>query len=290
MAENILPNNSKRIAKNTLFLYIRTFITMFISLYTSRVILEVLGIDDFGIYNVVGGFVGMFSLISATLTSSTQRFITFELGKKGKNNSQDVFSSAILIHVIIAFIIIILAESIGVYFLNTQMNIPLSRLTAANWIFQFSLITFVVNIVSIPYNSTIIAHERMTAFASITLIEALLKLLIVYMLKLSTFDKLIVYGILILSVSLVIRIVYGVYCSRNFVECKFRLVKKNLYYKQILGFSGWNIIGTSSSVLATYGINVLLNIFFGVAVNAARGIAAQVDNAVSQFEIGRAHV
>ena len=283
MAENILPNNSKRIAKNTLFLYIRTFITMFISLYTSRVILEVLGIDDFGIYNVVGGFVGMFSLISATLTSSTQRFITFELGKKGKNNSQDVFSSAILIHVIIAFIIIILAESIGVYFLNTQMNIPLSRLTAANWIFQFSLITFVVNIVSIPYNSTIIAHERMTAFASITLIEALLKLLIVYMLKLSTFDKLIVYGILILSVSLVIRIVYGVYCSRNFVECKFRLVKKNLYYKQILGFSGWNIIGTSSSVLATYGINVLLNIFFGVAVNAARGIAAQVDNAVSQF-------
>ena len=235
---------------------------MFISLYTSRVILEVLGIDDFGIYNVVGGFVGMFSLISATLTSSTQRFITFELGKKGKNNSQDVFSSAILIHVIIAFIIIILAESIGVYFLNTQMNIPLSRLTAANWIFQFSLITFVVNIVSIPYNSTIIAHERMTAFASITLI---------------------VYGILILSVSLVIRIVYGVYCSRNFVECKFRLVKKNLYYKQILGFSGWNIIGTSSSVLATYGINVLLNIFFGVAVNAARGIAAQVDNAVSQF-------
>lgn len=163
------------------------------------------------------------------------------------------------------------------------MNIPLSRLTAANWIFQFSLITFVVNIVSIPYNSTIIAHERMTAFASITLIEALLKLLIVYMLKLSTFDKLIVYGILILSVSLVIRIVYGVYCSRNFVECKFRLVKKNLYYKQILGFSGWNIIGTSSSVLATYGINVLLNIFFGVAVNAARGIAAQVDNAVSQF-------
>ena len=155
MAENILPNNSKRIAKNTLFLYIRTFITMFISLYTSRVILEVLGIDDFGIYNVVGGFVGMFSLISATLTSSTQRFITFELGKKGKNNSQDVFSSAILIHVIIAFIIIILAESIGVYFLNTQMNIPLSRLTAANWIFQFSLITFVVNIVSIPYLSLI---------------------------------------------------------------------------------------------------------------------------------------
>lgn len=283
MDENISPDNSKRIAKNTLLLYIRTFVTMFISLYTSRIVLEVLGIDDFGIYNVVGGFVGMFSLISATLTSSTQRFITFELGKKDHNNCQEVFSTAILIHIIIALTIIILAESIGVYFLNAHMNIPPSRLAAANWIFQFSLITFVVNIISIPYNSTIIAHERMTAFASITLIESLLKLLIAYALTLLTFDKLIVYGVLMLSVSLIIRAIYGFYCARNFAECKFKLVKESCYYKRILGFSGWNIIGASSSVLTTYGINVLLNIFFGVTVNAARGIATQVDNAVNQF-------
>lgn len=283
MTENITQNNSKRIAKNTLLLYIRTFITMAISLYTSRVILEVLGINDFGIYNVVGGFVGMFALISATLTSSTQRFITYELGKKDENHSQEIFSTAVLIHIIIALVIIVLAESVGVYFLNNQMNIPISRLTAANWVFQFSLITFVVNIISIPYNSTIIAHERMAAFAYITLIESILKLLIVYLLILSTFDKLIIYGALMLLVSLAIRMVYGVYCSKNFIECKFKLVKERFYYKQILGFSGWNIIGSSSVVLTNYGINILLNIFFGVAVNAARGITTQVDNALNQF-------
>ena len=283
MTENITQNNSKRIAKNTLLLYIRTFITMAISLYTSRVILEVLGINDFGIYNVVGGFVGMFALISATLTSSTQRFITYELGKKDENHSQEIFSTAVLIHIIIALVIIVLAESVGVYFLNNQMNIPISRLTAANWVFQFSLITFVVNIISIPYNSTIIAHERMAAFAYITLIESILKLLIVYLLILSTFDKLIIYGALMLLVSLAIRIIYGVYCSKNFIECKFKLVKERFYYKQILGFSGWNIIGSSSVVLTNYGINILLNIFFGVAVNAARGITTQVDNALNQF-------
>ena len=283
MTENITQNNSKRIAKNTLLLYIRTFITMAISLYTSRVILEVLGINDFGIYNVVGGFVGMFALISATLTSSTQRFITYELGKKDENHSQEIFSTAVLIHIIIALVIIVLAESVGVYFLNNQMNIPISRLTAANWVFQFSLITFVVNIISIPYNSTIIAHERMAAFAYITLIESILKLLIVYLLILSTFDKLIIYGALMLLVSLAIRIIYGVYCSKNFIECKFKLVKERFYYKQILGFSGWNIIGSSSVVLTNYGINILLNIFFGPAVNAARAVSVQVSAVVTRF-------
>lgn len=281
MATN--SENNKRIAKNTLLLYFRTFITLIIALYTSRVILQVLGVTDFGIYNVVGGFVSMFSLISASLTISTQRFITFELGRKKNSHPQEIFSTAIIIHFIIAIIIVILAESIGVWFLNEKMVIDSNRLNAANWIFQLSLATFIINLISIPYNSMIIAHEKMTAFAYISLLEAFLKIIIVFMLTIITFDKLIAYGILLFLVSIIIRLIYSIYCSKNFQECHFIFVKEKVYYQQILSFSGWNIIGSSSGILINYGLNILLNLFFGVTLNAARGIATQVDNAVNQF-------
>lgn len=287
MKKDQLNNNSitnnKRIAQNTFLLYIRTFITMIIALYTSRIVLQELGVEDFGIYNVVGGFVGMFSLISATLTSSTQRFITFELGKKTNNHTQEVFSTAIIIHISIALLIIVLAESLGLWFLNEKMSIPIERLNAANWVFQFSLITFIINLISIPYNSAIIAHEKMAAFAYISLIEASLKLSIAYTLKINIYDNLIVYGFLMLCTAIIIRFIYGFYCSRRFPESHFIFIKEKKYYKQILGFSGWNILGSSSVVLSNYGINVLLNLFFGVATNAARGITNQVDNAINQF-------
>lgn len=276
-------DNNKKIAKNTFLLYIRTFITMCISLYTSRIVLQELGVEDFGIYNVVGGFVGMFSLISATLTSSTQRFITFELGKKKDSHTQEIFSTAIIIHVSIALLIIILAESVGLWFLNEKMTIPTERLGAANWVFQFSLITFIFNLISIPYNSAIIAHEKMSAFAYISLIEASFKLIIAYTLKIDLYDNLIVYSFLMLFTAIIIRLIYSIYCSRNFPESHFIFVKEKKFYKQILGFSGWNILGSSSVVLTNYGINVLLNLFFGVTTNAARGITNQVDNAINQF-------
>lgn len=283
LKENNSTTNNKRIAQNTLLLYIRTFITMIIALYTSRIVLQELGVEDFGIYNVVGGFVGMFALISATLTSSTQRFITFELGKKTNSHTQEIFSTAVIIHLSIALLIAILAESIGLWFLNEKMSIPPERLTAANWVFQFSLITFITNLISIPYNSAIIAHEKMAAFAYISLVEALLKLSIAYTLQINIYDNLILYGFLMLCTAVIIRLIYGIYCSRNFQESHFTFVREKKYYKQILGFSGWNILGSSSVVLTNYGINVLLNLFFGVATNAARGITSQVDNAVNQF-------
>ena len=256
---------------------------MAVALYTSRVVLHVLGIDDYGIYSVVGGFVGMFSLISASLTASTQRFITFELGKKSDGHSQEVFSAALTIHFLIAIVVLILAESVGLWFLNEKMIIPVERLSAANWVFQFSLFTFIVNLISVPYNSAIVAHEKMTAFAYISLIEAFLRLVIVFVLTWLSFDKLVVYGFLMLIVAVIIRIIYGFYCSRQFSETKFIIVRDKAYYQQMLGFSGWNILGSSAGVLTNYGINVLMNLFFSVVVNAARGIASQVDSAVNQF-------
>lgn len=277
-----LPNN-KRIAKNTLLLYIRTFFTMFIALYTSRIVLQALGVNDFGIYNVIGGFVGMFSLISASLTSSTQRFITFELGKEKNSHPQKIFSTAITIHVLLAILIIIIAESVGIWFLNEKMNIPTERLIAANWVFQFSIATFVLNLISIPYNATIIAHEKMSAFAYISLCEAILKLIIAYCLTTGNYDKLITYSALMFIVALIIRLIYGTYCSKHFEESKYIIVKEKRYYSQLLGFSGWNILGSSSTILTYQGINILLNLFFGVITNAARGIAGQVESAVNQF-------
>ncbi len=276
-------DSNQKIAQNTIVLYIRTFFTMCIGLYTSRVVLDVLGVDDYGIYNVVGGFVSMFSIISATLTASTQRFITFELGKKTDSYSREIFSTAIIIHAAIALIILVLAESIGVYFLNHQMNIPVERMTAANWVFQLSLLAFVISLISVPYTATIVAHENMKAFAYITLLESVLKLVIVYFLLIFTCDYLILYALLMFIVALIIRVIYSIYCKKKYTECSFVIVKEKTFYKQMLGFSGWNFIGSSATVLNNYGINVIINLFFGVALNAARGIASQIESVVNQF-------
>lgn len=275
--------NSKRIAKNTVLLYMRTVFTMLINLYASRMILNVLGIEDYGIYNVVGGFVAMFSLISASLTGATQRFITFELGKKDSNRSQDIFSASLTIHLLLAVVVFILLESVGVWFLNVQMNIAEERLHAANWVFQFSVLTFIVNLISIPYNATIIAHERMRAFAYIGVLEAVLKLAIVFVLFLVTFDKLIMYGFLMLCIAIFIRWIYGYYCEKNIENSKFKFSWNKILYKQIANFAGWTFIGASSNILMTQGANILINIFYGVTLNAARGIAVQVEHAVNQF-------
>lgn len=276
-------SNNKRIAKNTLLLYFRTFLLMVITLYTSRVILATLGVDDYGIYNVVGGFVSMFAVISGALSSSISRFITFELGHGDKVKLSKIFSTSVNIQIGIGLLILILGETVGIWFLNTQMNIPVERMGAANWVLQCSLISFIISLISVPYNAAIIAHEKMKAFAYVSILEAVLKLAIVYLLVVSDVDKLILYAILHVVVALFIRLIYGLYCNRNFTECHYHFVYDKSLLKEMTGFAGWSFLTNGAYILNTQGINVLINLFFGVAINAARGIATQVDAAIMQF-------
>ena len=275
--------NNKRIAKNTLLLYFRMLLTMAVSLYTSRVVLSTLGVEDYGIYNVVGGVVAMFSVISGSLSAAISRFITYELGKGDRDKLARIFSSSVTIQLVLGLIILILAEAIGVWFLNVKMNIPESRMYAANWVFQLSIVTFIINLISVPYNAAIIAHEKMSAFAYISILEVSAKLFIVYMLLISPIDRLIFYAIMMASVSLIIRFVYGYYCKRHFEECTYNFIFDTSLLKRMFGFAGWNFIGSSSAILRDQGGNVLMNLFCGPTANAASGIAYQVSTAVQGF-------
>ncbi|MEQ3237774.1 lipopolysaccharide biosynthesis protein [Bacteroides cellulosilyticus] len=275
--------NNRKIAKNTLLLYFRMLLTMAVSLYTSRIILNTLGVEDFGIYNVVGGVVAMFSIISGSLSAAISRFITYELGRGGYDRLKVIFSSAVTIQVILAFLICILAEVSGVWFLNTQMNIPVERVVAANWVLQCSIFTFMINLISIPYNAAIIAHERMKAFAYVSILEVVLKLLVAFALYIVIFDKLKVYAVLLLIVALIIRFVYAYYCKRHFKECTYRFIYDKEVLREMAGFAGWNLIGSSAGVLKDQGVNIVINLFCGTTVNAARGIAVQVNNATQSF-------
>lgn len=276
-------SNNKRIAKNTLLLYFRTFLLMAITLYTSRVVLATLGVDDYGIYNVVGGFVGMFTVISGALSSAISRFITFELGHGDTDKLKRIFSTSINVQILISLLIVVLGETLGLWFLNSRMNIPADRIFAANWVMQCSLLTFVINLISVPYNAAIVAHEKMKAFAYVSILEAVLKLVIVYLLLVSDSDKLILYAILHVVVAVCVRLVYGAYCTRHFAECCYMPVFDKGLMREMAGFAGWNFLTNGAYVLNTQGINVLINLFFGVTLNAARGIVAQVDSAIMQF-------
>jgi len=281
--QNTSQVNNKRIAKNTILLYFRTLFVLLISLYTSRVILNQLGVEDFGIYNVVGGVVSMFAVISSALSSAISRFITFELGRGEMSKLKTIFSTSVNIQIGIAIIVLIICEAIGVWFLNTKMTIPQERLYAANWVLQFSLLVFCINLISVPYNACIIAHEHMTAFAYISVLEAVLKLAICFMLAWSSFDKLIVYAFLMLSIAVIIRLAYGIYCHRNFEESRYEWIFDKSVLKEMMGFAGWNFFTNAAWIFNTQGVNLLTNVYFGVTLNAARGIAAQVDGATSQF-------
>lgn len=280
---NQTSDNNKRIAKNTLLLYVRMLFTMAVSLFTSRVILNTLGVEDYGINNVVGGIVTMFSVLSGSLSSSISRFITFELGKGNIERLKTIFSTGVNIQLGMSVLIIIIAEAVGIWFLNTKMNIPTDRMVAANWVFQCAILTFVLNLLSVPYNAAIIAHEKMSAFAYISVVEVSLKLIIVYMLMISPFDRLETYAVLLLLVGAVIRFIYGYYCKRHFEECTYHFVFDKPVLKEMTGFAGWNFLGNGAYMLNTQGVNILMNLYFGVAVNAARGIATQVNAALKQF-------
>lgn len=278
-----ISSNNKRIAKNTLLLYFRMLVTMAVSLYTSRVVLNILGVEDFGIYNVVGGIVAMFGFINGSMTSATQRYLTFELGQNNRAQLTKVFSTSLSIHGIISFLIIVLAETVGLWFLWNKMQIPADRMNAAFWVFQCSVAASVIMIMSVPYNAAIIAHERMSAFAYISIIEVSLKLLIVCFLRYFHTDKLILYAALIVIVQLVIRLCYSWYCNRHFKETKYRWIWDKTLFCEMTGFAGWNLFGNLAAITFTQGLNLLLNMFFGPVVNAARGIAVQAQTAIGQF-------
>ncbi|MBO5627978.1 MAG: oligosaccharide flippase family protein, partial [Aeriscardovia sp.] len=278
-----MATNNAVVAKNTMVLYIRTLFTMLVSLYTSRVVLRVLGVTDYGIYSAVGGVVAMFGIVSGALSSSISRFITFELGKNNKEKLSAIFATSINILLILSGIILFVCEIIGVWFLNTKMNIPEERLVAANWVFQAAILSFLVSIISIPYSACIIAHEHMTAFAYIGIAEAILRLIIVYLLTIIPADHLITYAILMVSVAIIVRIVNSVYCSRHFAESKYKTVLDKSLYRQMLSFTGWNFFSNGAMVFNTQGVTILVNLFFGVTLNAARGIATQVESAVLSF-------
>ena len=277
--------NTKRIAKNTLMLYGRMLFSMVVSLYTSRVVLNTLGVEDYGIYGVVGGFVAMFSIISGSLSSAVSRFLTFELGRGDKKKLGLTFSTALLIHILLAIVVVLLMETIGVWFLNNKMTIPAERLYAANWVFQGSIVSFILSLLSVPYNASIVAHERMSAFAYIGILDVVLRLFVVLFVAYSEcqLDSLIMYAWLLVAVSVVMQSIYWNYCFRNFEECHSKLVFDKSCWKEMSSFAGWNFVGCTAGLMKDQGVNVLLNLFIGPTINAARGISTSVISAVSGF-------
>lgn len=279
----MITDNNKRIAKNTLFLYIRMFFIMAVTLYTSRIILKVLGVEDFGIYNVVAGIVIMFSFLNNAMVTSTQRFLNYELGREKTVEVARIFSMSFTAHIIIVVGVIILSETVGLWFLNSQMNIPKERINAANWVYQFSILVACVQILRSPYNACIIAYEKMSFYAYISIVEVCLKLLIVYILIIDFCDKLILYAMLLFIVSLLVLAFYKYYCNKYFKVSLYHYFWDKSLFLRLMSFSGWSLFGSAANVGASQGLNILLNIFYGVAVNAAMGIANQFFVAVNSF-------
>lgn len=275
--------NNKRIAKNTLFLYIRMLLLMAVTLYTSRVVLQALGVEDFGIYNVVGGVVAMFNLLMNTLSGASSRFITYALGEGDRTELEHVFSTVLCIHIFLALLLVLLGESVGLWFVYNELVIPENRLTAALWVYHCSILTAVVTFLCVPFNALIIAHERMNTFAYFSILEAILKLLIAIGVLYVPYDKLVVYAVFYFIVQFSVKYVYARYCFKHFSESKSRFFWDSALVKKILVYVGWTLNGGLAVIGYTQGINILLNIFFGPIVNAARGITVQVQAAVNTF-------
>lgn len=276
-------SNNKRIAKNTLMLYIRMFLMMSITLYTSRVILQVLGVEDYGIYNVVGGLVSMFGILNGSMSSASQRYITVALGRGDQYELKKIFCTCLQIHIIIGVFTVLLIETVGLWFLYNKMVIPTDRMDAAFWVLQFSAASFFFSIINVPYNADIIANERMSVFAYISILEACLKLGIVFLLLAIPLDKLVVYAFLLVIVQIGIQLSYMIYCHRHFEESHYMPVCDVTLMKEMSAFAGWNMFGGMSCIAFGQGLSMLLNVFFGPIVNAARGIAQQVQSAIQMF-------
>lgn len=276
-------STNKTIAKNTLFLYFRMFITMGVSLYTSRIVLSQLGVSNYGIYGVVGGFVAMFGFFNNAMASATQRFLSFGIGKGDFNSLQKTFSIALTIHIGIAFLVLILAESIGLWYINNMMVFPEGRAFSVNIVYQLSILTALVGIIQVPYNALIIAREHMKIYAYISILEVVLKLSAIFLLIWFSYDKLVVYSILVFLVSLIIRLIFQFYCKKNFKESKYKFEYDKIALIEILSYTGWNSLGSIALLICSQGNNLILNYFFGTNVNAAFGITMQVQSAILAF-------
>ena len=276
-------SNYKRIAKNAAILYIRMLLIIIITLYTSRIILQTLGVEDFGIYNVVAGFVAMIGFLNNAMTSSTQRFLSFELGKTEDSNVQEVFNMSINIHLIIALVTLVLGEIIGIWFIETKLNIPLDRLDAAKWVFHFSLFAFMINIITVPYKALVIANEKMNVFSLISIFDVIFKLLAVFMLSKLGMDKLILFALLSFIVVVLTFVLYKVYVKNYLPDSNYEFNWNQKLFKVILSFTGWNLWGNIAFILNGQGVNLLLNIFFGPVVNASRAIAMEVSSGLNSF-------
>lgn len=281
-----MEENNKRIIQNTLFLYIRMFITMCISFFTTRIVLEKLGVSDYGIYNIVGGFISMFTLLNSILQTGTRRFLALNLGKGEKVLIKNTFSTAFVIHLLIAFAVLFLAETFGLWFLNNNLNIAANRLEAANWVYQLSLVSVLLSITQTPYTAAVTAHEKFNIYAYLSIFDVIAKLIVIYLLVFISGDKLIIYASLQLATNIINITLYQFYCTKNFYECKFSLRIDKPLFKSMLHFSGWSTIGHFSAIFNSQGISVLLNIFFNTTINAARGLANTVIFTIGQFVDG----
>ena len=278
-----VAENNRRIAKNSLFLYVRMFIVMCIQLYTSRIILQTLGVVDFGIYGVVGGVVTMFTFLNGALASATSRYFTFELGKENFEKLRKIFSVSVQNHILMAVIIVLLSETIGLWFLHEKMEIPTGRMNAALWVFHLSVLTTLFSITQIPYTAAIIAHEKMGIYAYMGLLEAALKLAVAYAITVSPIDKLVFYAIVLFFIQILIMLFYRVYCTRLYKECRFKFYKDYPLCKEMLIYASYDLIGNVSVLAQGQGLNIVLNMFVGPVANAARAIAYQVQGAATQF-------
>ena len=275
--------NNKRIARNTMLLYLRMLIMMIVSLYTSRVVLEVLGVTDYGIYNVVGGIVSMLGFLNSSMSNAVQRFLSFEMGKGADGKVSHVFNIAMLAHLFIAIVVLIILEIAGTWYLNNHLVVPLDRMEAANWVLQCTIVTTFFSIMQVPYNGIIIAKEDMGIYAYISVFEAFVRLLIVYLLLIGPYDRLKFYAILMMTVTLVVLLINRVYCIKKYRETHFRFVRDKSLLKDMTSFASWNMIGEIAWVMTGQGVNIILNLFFGPSINAARGLAEQVNAAVMRF-------
>ena len=281
-----MPDNSssnRRLAKNSIFLTIRMVVVLFISLYTTRVVLKILGVEDYGVYNVVCGFVAMFAFLNTSMSNGIQRFFNYELGKNGEEGANKVYMTSLIIQALLALIIIILVESFGLWYLHNKMVIPAERMLAAEYVFQFSVLGFLFIIMQAPYTASVMAHEKMDFYAVVSILDAVLKLLLVLLLPYLHGDSLILYGVVMLMINVVNFMLYYIYSKRHFKEIRFHKFYDKGLFKSMLGFSGWNLFGSFSSIMQEQGINLVINFFFGPIVNAARGVATQVNAGLEGF-------
>jgi O-antigen/teichoic acid export membrane protein len=278
-----MPSKSKRIAKNTILLYLRMLLHLGVSLYTSRIVLSTLGIEDFGVYSIVAGVVILFSFFNTAMSVATQRFLSYEIGKNNFEKLKAIFSTSVNVHICIAILVFILGETLGLWFIINQLNIPAERIDAAIWVYQFSLFAFIVKIIKVPYHAAIVANENMSFYAYLSILEEFLSLVIVFIIQIFPYDRLIFYGLFLFIVSIIVFFVYKLYCNNKYSITRYFFIWDMTLFKSIISFSGWSMFGSIANVGSKQGTNILLNIFFGVTLNATMGIANQVNNAINGF-------